>query len=334
MSMCLLHADPASLAAISRRMFNLGGAPPRRKVVGVSDMVGSALLRRHIARQLTALRAKAGFTQEEAARRLDRARATLGRIEDGDERVRFREVDVRAMLDLYNADPETRQMLLALTAETRNGNRKGWWHDYTETALPTWFGLYVSLEDSAQAIREYESELVPGLLQTRAYAEQVTRMPPDYVDEPEVERRVSVRLQRQSLLTRPNAPHLSVILNEAVLHRPVGSPQVMAEQLRHLADISQRAGVSVRILPWAAGVHGGMGASTFILLDFPSDPRTGEPLEPTLVYAETLTGAMYLQKPDEVSAHRLVWADLEHRALDEPTSRKMITTAAKGLTGG
>jgi transcriptional regulator with XRE-family HTH domain len=296
-------------------------------------MVGSALIRRHIGRRFVALRAHAALTQEQAAEALQRARATLGRIEDGDERVRFRDIDVRAMLDLYEADPTDRDILLALTAETRNGRKKSWWHDYTETALPAWFGLYVSLEDSAQTISQYESELIPGLLQTRAYAEQINSMPAGYTDADEIQRRVNVRLERQSLLTRSRAPHLMAILNEAVLHRPVGGPTVMAEQLDHLIAATERANVSIRILPWSAGVHGGMGASTFALLDFPADPRTGEPLEPSLVYADTLTGAMYLNKSDEVSAYRLVWADLEKRAVDEPESRKMISAALKGFRG-
>ncbi len=297
----------------------------------MTDMVGSALIRRHIGRRFVALRTQAGLTQEQAAIELQRARATLGRIEEGDERVRFRDVDVRAMLELYGASPEESRMLMALTAETRNGRKKSWWHDYTESALPTWFGLYVSLEGSAQTICQYQAELVPGLLQTRAYAEQINSMPPGYVDADETQRRVQVRMERQSLLTRPRAPHLIAILNEAVLRRPVGGLMVMAEQLAHLLEITQQVGVSVRILPWSVGAHGGMGASTFSLLDFPVDPQSREPMEPPLVYVDTLTGAMYLNKADEVNAYRLVWADLEQRALDAEKSREMIEEAMNGF---
>ncbi|HEX6074575.1 MAG TPA: helix-turn-helix transcriptional regulator [Micromonosporaceae bacterium] len=295
-------------------------------------MVGSALIRRYIGRRFTALRVRAGITQEQAAERLQRGRATMGRIEDGDSRVRFRDIDVKAMCELYEATQEETDLLLALTAETRNGRKKSWWHDYAETTLPQWFGLYVSLEDSAETIHQYESELVPGLLQTKAYAEHVTNMPPGYIDEEEIQRRVKVRLARQSVLTRPRAPHLNVVLNEAVLHRPVGGPAVMAEQLDHLLTMIQRAVVSVRVLPWSVGVHAGMGAAnSFTLLRFPQDPHTGEPLEPLLVYVDTLTGAMYLNKPDEAKAYHLVWDDLERRALDPGTSKDMITTARKGF---
>lgn len=299
----------------------------------MTDMVGSALIRRYIGRRFSVLRTRAGLTQEQAANALERGRATLGRIEDGDSRVRFRDIDVRAMLQLYKAAPQEGELLLALTAETRNGRKKSWWHDYTETALPEWFGLYVSLEDSAETIRQYESELIPGLLQTRAYAEQVISTPAGYIGAEEIQRRVGVRLERQSLLTRPRAPHLEVVLNEAALRRPVGGHAVMAEQLRHLLDITQRVGVSIRVLPWTAGVHGGLGAAnSFTLLDFPLDPHTAEPLEPPLVYVDTLTGAMYLNKPDEVRAYRLVWEDLEKRALDDAASSTMITKSWKEFT--
>jgi len=296
------------------------------------DAVGSALLRRYIGRRFQALRVRAGLTQEQAATALQRSRSTVARLEDGDERVRFRDSDVKAILDLYRAPDQDGAMLLALTAETRNGRRKSWWHDYTASTLPSWFGLYVSLEDSAETIRQYEPELVPGLLQTRAYAEQVMSVPAGYADEEERRRRVDVRVERQSLLTRPRAPHLRVVLNEAVLHRLVGGGDLMADQLGHLARVSEQANVSVRVLPYAAGVHGGMGAGAgFSLLAFPADPVTGQPLEPPLAYAESLTGALYLTKPDEVDAYRLAWDDLAGRALDEAASRAVIASAREGL---
>ena len=300
----------------------------------MADMVGSALLRRYIGRRLATLRQQAGLTQEAAADALQRARATLGRMEEGHEAVRFRDIEVRAMLELYKASERDSQIMLALTAETRNGRRKSWWHDYTETELPEWFGLYVTLEDSAETIRKYEPELVPGLLQTRAYAHQVTRVPAGHITEEESERRVNVRMARQEILhrRRPPAPQLDVILNEAVLHRIDDRP-IMAEQLGHLLELGQQPDIAIRILPFAAGVHGGM-ASAFAILDFPKDPRTDELLEPTLVYVDTLTGAMYLQKPDEVQAYELAWHDLQQRALDAKASRKLINDAMKGLTNG
>lgn len=297
-----------------------------------SEMVGSALLRRYIGRRMTALREASNLTQQQVALKVDKGRATIARIEDGEDGVRLRAIDMEALLKLYNADPTDTELLLALAAETRNGRSKSWWHDRTETELPGFFGLYVMLEDSAERIRQYQVELVPGLLQTRAYAEQVQRVPAGYVDEQEIQQRVSVRVARQSLLTRGRAPRLEVIINEAAFHRIVGGPAVMAEQLEHLLQVSQWGNVSVRVLPFSAGLHGGMGASTaFIILDFPKNEASAEPLEPPLAYVDALTGALYLNKPDEFRAYELAWKDIEGRALDEDASREIIRTTLEGL---
>jgi hypothetical protein len=137
-------------------------------------------------------------------------------------------------------------------------------------------------------------------------------------------------MARQSLLTRPRAPHLSVVLNEAVLHRRVGDGGVMTEQLRRLAEAARQGNVSVRLLPWSAGVHGGLGAgSGFNLLGFPEDPVTGQPLEPPLAYVDSLTGAMYLTKPDQVGPYQLAWDDLDRKALDTGASQELIHTAIR-----
>jgi hypothetical protein len=254
-------------------------------------------------------------------------------MEDGHESVRFRDIDVKAMLDLYQATPEERALMLALTAETRNGKRKSWWHDYTETALPEWFGLYVTLEDSAERISQYESELIPGLLQTPEYAAELVRIESGgTASDSDVERRVRVRQERQELLARPRAPRLDVILNEAVIRRPFGGNLVMAAQLSHMLDVTQRANVTVRIIPFAAGGHAGAGAGAFTILDFPEDRRTGELLEPPLAYLDTMTAGMYLQKPEEVEAYRLAWDDLRKKARDTEASRNMVTEAMKGYT--
>lgn len=300
----------------------------------MTDMVGSALVRRHIGRRFESLRLRAGLTQDQVANKLDRGRGTISRMEDGDERVRFREIEVRAMLDLYEAEPQERELLFALTAETRNGKKKSWWHDYTETALPEWFGLYVSLEDSAETIRQYQSELISGLLQTREYAAELGRIESGYPEEEsDLQRRVNVRMKRQALLTSPRAPRLDVILNEAVIRRPVGGPGVMAEQLTHVLDIAQKANVSIRIVPFNAGGHAGAGANAFTMLDFPKD-RYGELLEPPLAYVDTLTGAMYLNKPNEIRAYQTVWDDLENKALSSTASKDMIMAALEGLKDG
>ncbi|MFY1650413.1 helix-turn-helix domain-containing protein [Solwaraspora sp. WMMB762] len=264
---------------------------------GASDLsgsIGTTLLRRHIGRWLTVLRESAGISQDAAARALQRGSSTIWRIEAGDERIRFRDVDVDAMCTLYRVSPETRHRLLTMTRETREAPRRAWWHDYTESALPAWFGLYVSLEDSAAMIRQYEPESVPGLLQVRAYAETVTRLPVGLLTEEQIAHRVKVRIERQALLASPRPPHLKVMLNEAVLRREVGGPEVMVEQLQHLLDMTERHSVSVQVIPYTVGAHAGMN-SAFSFLTFPNAPLSPDPVEPPLVYVDTLTGSLYLE---------------------------------------
>jgi len=304
------------------------------------ESVSTAVLRRHIGRQLARLRDQAEVVDDagkprhlshgDAAKAVGLGRSTIIRMEDGVEGVKFQEPIVRALLDLYNASESDRNLLLALTAETRNGRKKAWWHDYTETEIPGWFGLYVMLEDSATSIRQYESELVPGLLQIAEYAESLARTPTGYVDDDQISARVRVRMDRQALLSRDDAPTLDVILNESVIRRPAVAPDIFRRQLQHLLDTSNLEHVSIRVLPWAAGMHAGMVSGAFTRLDFPTDPHGG-PIEPPLAYMDTLTGALYLNKPDEVQAYELVWRDLNKTALNTTESKKLIISAMEGL---
>ena len=135
------------------------------------------------------------------------------------------------------------------------------------------------------------------------------------IDQPEMsdegrERAVEVRLQRQSLLTRrlPPAPNVDIVLSEAVLLQPVCDRFVMVGQLRHLTEVADLPNVSVRVLPLAAGPHHGTVAGGFVLLDFPSGNRNTP--EPSIVYSESLTGALYLDRAAEYAAYEKVWASL------------------------
>ncbi|WP_327116536.1 helix-turn-helix domain-containing protein [Nocardia sp. NBC_01730] len=304
------------------------------------ESVSTAVLRRHIGRQLTRLREDAEvpdesgrvrrLTPETAAKAVGLGRSTLIRMEDGAEGVKFQEPIVKALLELYGASDEDRSLMLALTAETRNGRKKAWWHDYTETDIPDWFGLYVMLEDSAESIRQYESDLIPGLLQIEEYAESLARTPAGYVSDDRIAARVKVRMDRQGLLSRVDAPRFDVILDESVIRRPFGQPGIFRRQLQHLLTIASQNRASIRILPWSAGMHAGMVAGAFTLLGFPRDPQ-GVPLEPPVAYMDTLTGALYLHKPEEVDAYELVWRDLNETALSTTESKELITSAMEGL---
>lgn len=284
----------------------------------------STLLRRQIGRLFAELRTRADLTVVEAAKLLDSSATTLARIEAGEEGVRFKEPLVREWVRLYPATAEEADLLVAMTNETRR-NGRGWWHSFVNSALPREFTLFIRLEDSAATIAEYESELIPGLLQTRAYAETLLR--PNRDDEKF--KLTEIRMKRQALLTRENAPRFDVILNEAVLRRPVGGAEVMVGQLKHVLEIAEQANVSVRVLPFSAGVYTAMGTA-FIVLTFPNNDQ-GDPVEPPLVYVDTYTGSMGTNEPDEIDIYQSAWADISAKALDVPASREMITQAMKGF---
>lgn len=287
-------------------------------------VTGSTMLRRQLGRKLEALRKAAGLTMEQTAEELDRARATLYRIESGAENVRFRASDVKEMLRLYGASEEDTGLVLAMAAATREN--KNWWHDYIGSGLPRWFQLYIGLEAAATKIRKYQPELIPGLLQTRDYAEQVFQMPGgsiDAADNNERERAIQLRIERQALLTRFAAPQLSVILNEAVLRRPVGSASIMSEQLHQILKATELPNVTIRVLDFSAGLHAGAMSGAFSIMEFPEDSN-GREVEPPVAYLEAATGAIYLDKPHETGAYNSIWADMANRALTESRSIRLI----------
>ncbi|MFD0817191.1 DUF5753 domain-containing protein, partial [Micromonospora zhanjiangensis] len=226
---------------------------------------------------------------------------------------------VRAMCELYDATAELTTALVALAGETRS---KGWWHAYGD-AIPEWFELYVGLETTASRIRRYDESLIPGLLQTRHYARAVYQHRTD-LNEEERERLVEIRIQRQALLIRrlPPPPRMDVILSEAALLRVVGSPAAMADQLCHLLRVDDLPSVSIRVLPLSAGLHFGAVAGTFVMLEFPLGSRVIP--DPPVIYCESLSGALYLDRSHEFALYEQAWASLDELALDGEQSRHLI----------
>ncbi|WFE34144.1 helix-turn-helix transcriptional regulator [Micromonospora sp. WMMD975] len=283
----------------------------------MAEDMGSTVPRRQLGRALRQLRTEAGVTLDAAAEALECSRQKVWRIESGLGSARG--VDVRAMCQLYDANAELTGALAALASETK---AKGWWHAYGD-AIPDWFELYVSLEQAAGRLRFFNDSMVPGLLQTRSYARAVYQHQLE-ISEEDRERLVEARLQRQKLLARrlPPPPVLQVVLSEAVLIKGVGNSATMIEQLHHLCDMSERQRISIRILPLAAGLHFGAVAGAFVLLEFP--PGTRSTPEPPVVYSESLTGALYLDRPEEFATYEKVWKNLSLLALDPEQSRTLI----------
>ncbi|WP_319463799.1 helix-turn-helix transcriptional regulator [Micromonospora sp. RTP1Z1] len=286
----------------------------------MAEDIGSTVPRRQLGRLLRQFRTEAGVTLDAAAEALEYSRQKIWRIECGLGAVRV--LDVKAMCELYNVSAEMTEAMKGLAAETKS---KGWWHAYGD-AVPNWFELYVGLESAAGHLRQYEETLIPGLLQTREYALGLARLDRPSASEEERERAVEVRLQRQSLLSRrlPKPPRLDAVLSEAVLRRTVGNRGVMVGQLSRLIEAAELPNVSVRVLPFPAGQHSGAVAGSFVILDFHVTKGGRAEPEPSVAYSESLTGALYLDKPDELAAYRSAWKSLETLALDEAQSTDMI----------
>ncbi|MFF0718261.1 helix-turn-helix domain-containing protein [Micromonospora sp. NPDC003816] len=283
----------------------------------MADDMGSTVPRRQLGRALRDLRTEARMTLDGAAEAMQCSRQKMWRMESG--LGPARPLDVKVMCELYAATPELTTALVALATETK---AKGWWHSYGD-AIPDWFELYVGLEAAAGFIRRFDEALIPGILQTRAYARAVYQHR-DEESDAERERLVEARMHRQELLHRrlPKAPKLEVILAEAALLRTVGAPNIMAEQLLHLLTVGEMHNVSIRVLPLTAGIHRGAEAGTFVILDFPPGKRTTP--EPPVIYSESWTGALYLDRPEEYAAYERVWVSLDDLSLDEAESRQLI----------
>ncbi|MER5454631.1 helix-turn-helix transcriptional regulator [Micromonospora sp. NPDC002389] len=281
--------------------------------------IGSTVPRRQLGRLLRQFRNEAGVTLDAAAEALEYSRQKIWRLECGMGSVRV--LDVKAMCELYGVSPEMTEAMRGLAAETKS---KGWWHAYGD-AVPSWFELYVGLESAAAHLREYAETLIPGQLQTRAYALGLYQAGSRLTAE-EHERAVDVRLQRQTLLKRrlPQPPRFDAVLSEPVLRRVVANREVMGGQLNHLLEVSELPNVSVRVMPLAAGPHPGAVAGSFVILDFPTTNGGRTAPEPSVVYSESLTGALYLDKPDELRAYEDTWKRLAALALGEAESRDMI----------
>ncbi|WP_405988492.1 helix-turn-helix domain-containing protein [Streptomyces sp. NBC_00986] len=248
------------------------------------------VLRMILGRRLQERRQDAGVSLENAAKALRVTSLTIRRLEKAE--VGLKPLYVEKLLETYGAD---RQEIEEFVALADRANEPGWWHAYRDV-LPGWFTAYVSLETGARTLRTYEPHYVTGLLQTYDYARGVLSggFPND--NDEDLERRVQLRLRRQSLLERPDSPTLWAVLEEAVLHRVVGGPAVMRDQIDRLLEVSELDHVSVDIVPFSAGAHVGACAPFTYF-------RFQEPELPDVVYSEILSASMYLDQRSDVVAH-------------------------------
>lgn len=279
---------------------------------------GSTVPRRQLGRQLRELREARQLTIQEVIDALDWSRPRIWRYETG--QVPMQATDVEALCRLYQAGTEVTR---ALTTLARQSKADGWWQAYGH-GTPEWFDLYVGMEAAASRLRVFEPTTIHGLLQSPGYMRSIIGMGLQEAHTPEVvEQRVSLRLQRQKILTRrsPAAPHLDVIFDISALLRGF-TPEVMIDQLTRLATLANQPNIAIRVVPFEAGAHKGY-LGPFAVLEFPRESLARDP-EPTTVYQEGPTGALYLDKPEEVEVFEAIWANLADLALGQAESSRLI----------
>ncbi|MEY9854507.1 transcriptional regulator with XRE-family HTH domain [Catenulispora sp. GAS73] len=251
----------------------------------------STVRRLMLGSQLRRLREAAHITREAAGYEIRSSESKISRLELG--RVGFKVRDVADLLTLYGVTDEQERAPLLSMADAANA--ASWWHGYHDV-LPSWFANYVGLEAAADLIRTYEVQFIPGLLQIPDYTRAVVARGNTALDA-DVERRVAIRQERQHVLSRDeNPPRFWAVLDEAAVRRPMGSPEIMRRQLTHLLELMERPNVTVQLLPFECGAQAA-DAGAFTILRFAEQDL------PDVVYLEHLSGALYLDKPDDVDVY-------------------------------
>ena len=280
---------------------------------------GPTVLRIVLGTQLRRLREASGITREAAGDAIRASHAKISRLELG--RVGIKERDIEDLLTLYGVvDPAERLEYLSLV---RRANAPGWWQQYGDL-LPSWFEMYLRLEQASAFIRTYQVQFVPGLLQTEEYARSVILVGHRSESAEEIDRRVYLRISRQKMLTEPGSPKLWAVVDEAALSRPFGSPGVMRAQLQRLLEMTELPNVILQVLPFERGAHAAAGGPFTIL-------RFAEPDLPDIVYLEQLTSAVYLDKRPDVENYLAVMEQVTVQAETPAKSKDVLRKTLKAI---
>jgi transcriptional regulator with XRE-family HTH domain len=277
--------------------------------------VGPTTRRRQLGADLRRLRELKGLTLEEAGARVGISKATLSRYETKEGTVKWPAVD--ALCREYGATDEER---LALVELAKGAKIQGWWRSLADP-VPESMNLMLTLEDEVVREDHYACMYVPGLLQTRAYAEAVHRASEVQCPEREVQHMVDIRMKRQELLEREDPPHVWCVIDEAAIRRLVGGREVMRQQLAHLLTQAQRPHITVQVLPFARGAHAAAVGSFAVL--------RGQARELDVVYVDLIGGGLFMEKPQELDRYRLAFEYLSAQALDFESSAELIELLSK-----
>lgn len=264
-----------------------------------------------LGQELRALREAAGIRPKAAADEIEVSASTLSKIEGGKQTIR--PIYVKLLATLYGANEQSRDRLLAMAAEANEAE----WFSVLAQHVPNWFRTYLGYESVASQIRTYCAELVDGLVQTPGYVRAVARVNRPDATDADVASSVALRRGRQDRATDDEPPILHTILNEAVLMRPVGGPDVMREQLARLIEVSKASNVTIQVLPFSAGAHPAMTAP-FTALSFDDYPAMNT------IYLENGRGALYLEGAADLDRYGWMFDRLAELALSPNESRAAL----------
>ncbi|MDN3058972.1 helix-turn-helix transcriptional regulator [Streptomyces sp. SRF1] len=291
-----------SLTARALPLPQQGGKP-----VAAGKVLGAYLRR---------LRREQGLRLGDAAPVIRASVSKISRMERGESPPRER--DVLDLVDHYGVhDP---RQLEAVRELLKQATAKAWYDEYADVT-PDWLKRLIGLEDSAVEIRTYEVNVVPGLLQTPAYAKAVVATDP-HAGEMEIQRRVELRMARQRLLEGPGRPRLIALLDETVLRRPVGSAQIMVEQLEHLLQAAEQGGTIIRVVQFMKGAKIAPAAPVTYLKFAPGGPAE-------LIYLEHAASAMYISSKSGVESYRYVLSELWGAAASRKESMRLLRSAIR-----
>ncbi|MGW4818380.1 helix-turn-helix domain-containing protein [Streptomyces sp. NPDC004227] len=281
----------------------------------MASNVNPTVRRRRLGQELRKLRELKGMTAEEVAERLLVSQSKISRLENGRRSISQR--DVRDLCGVYEV--EDQRMVESLMEMARDSRQQGWWHAFGD--IP--YSVYIGLETDAASLRVYESLIVPGLLQTRDYAQAVIEGMWPEATTSEIDKRIQIRLKRQDRLTDPINPlRFWAVIDEALLRRVVGDRQIMNDQLEHLARLSEMPHVTLQVLPYDVGAHPGMYGK-FAILEFQ------DAMDASVVYLEGVTSDLYLEKPNDVQSYAVMYEHLRAQALNAEHSRDFIYKVAE-----
>lgn len=273
--------------------------------------VSPTVRRRRLAAELRRLRAAAEVTQQQAAAHLGCTQAKIGRFETAKRSPSVG--DVAALLDFYEVADDQHEHLITLARDAR---KRGWWHPYSDV-LPEWYETYVGLESEASTIHTYESEAIPGLMQTEEYAFALTKATLIRAEESEIARRVELRMQRQLRVAGSDPAELWAVVGEVALRRRVGGPGVLRRQLDHVLKLAELPHVTLQVMPLDGGAHPAQ-AGPFVILGY-SDRS-----DPGVVYLETHVGGLYLEREIELLNYKRMMDHLRAHALNPEGSAQLI----------